>query len=680
MSYRHISSLFIANRGEIALRIIRTAHKLGMRTILPVIKDENSTLPAQEADEVLVLDDHSPTGNYLNHELMIRLAIETGVDAIHPGYGFLSENAAFARQVEEAGLIWVGPSPDAIEKMGDKLKARKIAKNAGVSISRAIEGTPEEIIQHIDQLAFPLLIKAAAGGGGKAMQIANQASEVKKILDQASGEALRYFGNSTVFVEEYIQESRHIEIQVLGDHHGNLIHLFERECSIQRRYQKIIEESPSPFVNAGLREKLTRDALRLCRKIGYFNAGTVEFIVDTKGQHYFLEMNTRLQVEHPVTEVITGIDLVEQQLKTAMGLPLDLSQDRLNINGHAIETRIYAEDALKAFSPSPGTIHFVSWPESNRGRTDTYFSEKTEILPDFDPMLAKIIAHGQTREATREKLWAALQETSIVGITTNLPYLRHLIKTQSFIKGETNTHFARKHNEILQQAIHPNGPEKSRLLMAAYAVWIKHYRTPGNNVWTQLGHQRWDGQYLVFFGDDENQIHIRALHTNKMQWSLNGNKMPEINNIRFSNHTLSFSFNDIKQPQTLNWVSLPDRTLMLETDGHTYVLKPAYHLNTEIHTQKDNQNSTGLITAPLPGRIIHLHVKPGDTIEKGAPVLTLEAMKMETTILAPIPGVLKECELSEGEPVKAGQLLARIEKQDSEKHPHNKTEIHYTNQ
>ena len=678
MSYRHIQSLFIANRGEIALRIIRTAHKMGMRTILPVIKEEHSTLPAQEADEVVALDDHAPTGNYLNPELMINLARAAGAEAIHPGYGFLSENAAFARQVEEAGLIWVGPSPDAIEKMGDKLKARKIAKNAGVSISRAIEGTPEEIIQHIDQLSFPLLIKAAAGGGGKAMQIANHVSELKPFLEQASGEALRYFGNPAVFVEEYIQEPRHIEVQVLGDHHGNLVHLFERECSIQRRYQKIIEESPSPFVNAGLREKLTRDALQLCRQIGYFNAGTVEFLVDTNGQHFFLEMNTRLQVEHPVTEAITGIDLVEQQLRTAMGLPLDISQTRLTMNGHAIETRLYAEDALKEFSPSPGTIHFVEWPDSNLARTDTYFSNRTEILPDFEPMLAKIIAHGQTREAAREKLSAALEETAIIGITTNIAYLRHLIKNQSFIEGKTNTHFAQKHNEILQQAIHPNGPEKSRLLMTAYAVWIKHYRTPGNNVWTQLGHQRWNEQYTVFLGEVENEIHIRALHTNKLQWSLNGNKMPEINNIRFSSDKLSFTFSDVKQ--TLNWIYLPDRTLLLEADGHTYPLTPAYHLKTNDTGQKENQDLTGLITAALPGRIVYLHAKPGDKIVKGEPLLTLEAMKMENTISAPISGVLNEFELSEGEPVKAGQLLGRIKSPTEEIHPGKDPEMHYTNQ
>ncbi|MFW6267923.1 MAG: acetyl-CoA carboxylase biotin carboxylase subunit, partial [Marinilabiliaceae bacterium] len=527
MSYRHIQTLFIANRGEIALRIIQTAQKLGMRTILPVIKDEISTLPAQEADEVVVLDDHSPFGNYLNPELMINLAREAGSDAIHPGYGFLSENAGFARQVEEAGLIWIGPSPDAIEKMGDKLQARKIAQNAGVSISRAIEGTPEEIIQHIDQLSFPLLIKAAAGGGGKAMQIARHVSELKPLLDQASREAQRYFGNPAIFVEEYIHEPRHIEVQILGDRHGNLVHLFERECSIQRRYQKIIEEAPSPFVTADLREILTRDALRLCREIGYFNAGTVEFLVDSRGQHYFLEMNTRLQVEHPVTEAITGIDLVEKQLQVAMGLPLDISQDQLKMNGHAIETRLYAEDARKDFSPSPGTIHFVRWPEKNRARCDTFFSEKTEILPDFDPMLAKIIAHGQTREAARKKLLSALEETSIVGITTNLPYLRHLIKTRNFIDGETNTHFAQKHNEILQQAIHPNGAEKTRLLMAAYAVWITFYRESGTNIWTKLGHIRWNEHHNVLSEENEHEIQIRDFQNkNKMDWSLNGSEMP----------------------------------------------------------------------------------------------------------------------------------------------------------
>ncbi len=678
MRYRHIQTLFIANRGEIALRIIRTAHRLGMRTILPVTEEEKPTLPAQQSDEVVILDDISLSGTYLNPGLMVSLARETGADAIHPGYGFLSEDADFALKVEEAGLIWVGPAPDAIEKMGDKLQARKIAGKAGVSISRALEGTSEEIIQNIDRLSFPLLIKAAAGGGGKAMQIAGHASELKPLLDQASGEAHRYFGNPVVFVEEYIQEPRHIEVQVLGDRHGNLIHLFERECSIQRRYQKIIEESPSPLVDDNLRKNLTRDALRLCREIGYYNAGTVEFLVDGKGQHYFLEMNTRLQVEHPVTEAITGIDLVEKQLQIAMGLPMNISQNQLTIKGHAIEARLYAEDTLKDFAPSPGTIHFVSWPENHLARTDAYFSDKTEILPDFDPMLAKIITRGRTREAAREKLSTALEETTIIGITTNLPYLRHLIKIPGFMNGETNTHFARKHNEVLQQAIHPNGLEKTRLLMAAYAVWITHYRAAGNDVWTRLGHKRWNGQYTVFSGEDEYEIQIRAFYTSKLQWSLNENPMPEISNIRFSGDTLSFTLGDNKQ--ILNWIYLPDLTLLLEADGHTYPLIPAHHLNVDIRTRHNKKESTGQITAPLPGRIVHIHAKPGDTIEKGTPLLTMEAMKMENTILAPISGVLKKFELKEGGPVKAGQLLAHIDGPDDETHQNQKTEMHYINQ
>ncbi|MFO8000521.1 MAG: biotin carboxylase N-terminal domain-containing protein, partial [Marinilabilia sp.] len=545
MSYRHIQKIFIANRGEIALRIITTARKMGIRTVMPVTPEEQNSLPAIEADELHILQNNSPEGSYLNEDLMIRMALDHGADAIHPGYGFLSEKATFGAKTEKAGLIWIGPPPAAIAGMGNKLKARETAQKAGLAMSRAMEGTTEDILANKDQLAFPLLIKAAAGGGGKAMQIARNEEELKKLLSVATAEAQRYFGDNTVFVEEYIESPRHIEVQILGDHYGNVVHLFERECSIQRRYQKIIEEAPSPFVDEALRERLTKDAIRLAKEMGYFNAGTVEFLVDAKGQHYFLEMNTRIQVEHPVTEAITGIDMVEQQIKVAMGLPLGFSQDELAMNGHAIEARIYAEDALKEFTPSPGTIHFVKWPDKRAVRTDTFFTGKTEILPGFDPMLAKIIAHGPTREVARKNLSGSLEATTVLGITTNLPYLTRLIKTQAFVNGDTTTHFSGIHQEMLYQSILPNGPEKTNLLMAAYAVWLTRYRVEqSNTVWTRLGHYRWNNNFKAKVNDDDFTIRIlRHSSAGNLSWSLNHKEMPDIENMRFSEHDITFTFN-----------------------------------------------------------------------------------------------------------------------------------------
>jgi acetyl/propionyl-CoA carboxylase alpha subunit len=426
-----------------------------------------------------------------NADQMVSLALRYGADAIHPGYGFLSESSDFAAKVEASGLTWIGPSAVAITAMGNKLRARQIASDAGVSVTKAIKGTPREIIEQHEQLTFPLLIKAAAGGGGKGMKIAHTPEELKTLLFDASREAMNYFGDETIFPEEYVEAPHHIEVQILADKHGNMVHLMERECSVQRRHQKIIEEAPSPFITEAIRKKMTADALKLCRRIGYFSAGTVEFLLDASGHHYFLEMNTRIQIEHPVTEGITSIDLIEQQIEIARGSALQFSQNQIKTFGHAIEVRIYAEDALADFHPSPGQIYYVNWPDKNIARTDTFFNTKTEIQPHFDPMIAKITTHGLKREMAIQKLSSGLHQTSILGITTTLPYLKEVIKTKAFISGNTTTHFTTLHQNDLMQAIHPNGTGKTRLLLAAYSLWIRNFRShQSNNLWQQMGHKK----------------------------------------------------------------------------------------------------------------------------------------------------------------------------------------------
>lgn len=660
MNQRQINKIFIANRGEIALRVISTAQKMGISTVLPVTVHEKGSLPAQKADELHILKSNDITKTYLDADLMVNLAKYFSADAIHPGYGFLSENAGFAEKVENAGLIWIGPPANVISQMGNKLTAREIAREAGMSVTKALTGNAEDILNNHKTLSFPLLIKAAAGGGGKGMKIARNYDDLKSMLTTASREAKSYFGDETVFVEEYIENPRHIEVQVLGDQSGKIVHLFERECSIQRRYQKIIEEAPSPFANQQLRSNLTEDALKLCRAIKYFNAGTVEFLVDDKGKHYFLEMNTRLQVEHPVTEAITNLDLVEQQIKVAMGLQLDFSQGDLKLNGHAIEARVYAEDALSDFSPAPGDINFVKWPDSNKARTDTFFNKKTEIQPNFDPMLAKITTHAFNREAAVAKLSKALDQTSILGVTTNLPYLSELLKTNAFKTGDTTTHFTTKHHNILKEAINPNGSQKTRLLWAAYLVWLTNFREKScGNIWAKLGHQRWSGHCTVRLDGKEYELkRIRENITDTLRWEAEGMKMPQISDIIFSDNHMAFRLTE--NWYYLHWLYLENGFLLLGIDGHTYRLIPGFQLSKEIkHHNKSEQ--VDHMVAPIPGKITSIMATPGDKVVRGTPLMVLEAMKMENTISASSDGILKNICINNGDQVKAGQLLVEFE-------------------
>jgi acetyl/propionyl-CoA carboxylase alpha subunit len=660
MSQRHIHKILIANRGEIASRIISTAKKMGISTVLPVTEDEAGSLPARQADEIFIFDTSNLSDTYLNAQKLIDVAIKHQADAIHPGYGFLSENAEFASAVEHAGLTWIGPAPLSVAQMGNKLEARKIAEKAGVRVTKALSGTIEEILNNQAKLHYPLLIKAAAGGGGKGMKIAQNGSELRSMLEDTSREALNYFGNATVFVEEYIENPRHIEVQVLGDQHGHILHLFERECSIQRRYQKIIEEAPSPFVKPELREKLTSDALKLCKEINYYNAGTVEFLVDDRGNHFFLEMNTRLQVEHPVTEAITGIDLVEEQIKTAMGLPLSFTNVDVIMNGHAVETRIYAENALNDFSPEPGTINFIRWPEKRIARTDTFFDSSTEIQPHFDPMLAKITAWGHSREMAIKKLTASLEQTTILGVTTNLPYLREVLKTEAFNSGETTTQFTTLHKEALKRAIHPNGTDKTNLLLAGYLIWVLNFRDQNaDNLFSRLGHRRWNGHYNVRFSEETFSLAVTKKMDKTLQWSVNGQPMDEIRLLSFEESGMKFIIRN--QEQILSWYSLASGELMLGTGGYTYRLKPGFMLSAKSHLPESNPDAETDIVAPIPGKITSIPGHKGGTVEKGSPIVVLEAMKMENTLSAIKGGVIEEILVSLNEQVKAGQLLARIQ-------------------
>lgn len=439
-----IRKILVANRGEIALRIMRTAREMGIATVAVFSEADRTSPHVRYADEAVCIGAAASAESYLNIDKILKVCKELGVDAIHPGYGFLSENAGFARRVREAGLIFIGPSPESIEVMGSKLAAKQAASKYNIPM---VPGTPDAIDDRdeakriADSIGYPILIKASAGGGGKGMRVVENRAEFDEQMDRAVSEAQAAFGDGSVFIEKYITSPKHIEIQVLGDHHGNIIHLFERECSIQRRHQKVVEEAPSISITPEIREKMGRCAVDVARSCNYYGAGTVEFIMDENRNFYFLEMNTRLQVEHPVTEMITGVDLVKEMINIAEGQPLAIAQGELQIRGHAIEIRVYAEDAANHFLPDIGTLHTYVKPDGNGVRVDDGFEQGMAIPIYYDPMIAKLITYGDDRDTAIGKMVRAIDEYQITGVQTTLPFCRFVMQHEAFVNGSFDTNF-----------------------------------------------------------------------------------------------------------------------------------------------------------------------------------------------------------------------------------------------
>lgn len=467
-----IKKVLIANRGEIAVRIMRTCHRLGISTVAVYSEADRRSLHVETADEAVFIGPSPAKDSYLNIERIIKAAHDTGADAIHPGYGFLSENDLFASAVEKAGLNFIGPSAESIKMMGNKLAAKRIAKSISIPMvpgSNDALMEPQAVKAIADQIGFPLLIKAAAGGGGKGMRIVHYENELGPQVERAMSEALASFGDGSVFIEKYITSPRHIEIQVMGDRHGNCIHLFERECSIQRRHQKIIEEAPSSILTPEKREMMGRDAVLIARACNYTGAGTVEFLMDEEGNHYFLEMNTRLQVEHPVTEMITGLDLVEYQIKVAEGHPLPHQQKDVTMEGHAVELRVYAENAAKGFIPSTGKLLKYNLPEGKSIRVDGGYEEGMDIPIHYDPMIAKLVAHGSSRKEAIEILKSAIRDYEIQGVDTTLAFGKFAISHPDFVSGNFDTHFVEKYLDDFREQ-----QNKLNKTVAKFAAWLYH--------------------------------------------------------------------------------------------------------------------------------------------------------------------------------------------------------------
>jgi 3-methylcrotonyl-CoA carboxylase alpha subunit len=650
--------ILIANRGEIAVRIIRTCRELGIATIAIASEADQHALHVRLADQVVVIGPAAASASYLRADRILAAARRTGAEAIHPGYGFLAEQADFAQACQESGLIWIGPPPAAMRLMGDKRAAKQLAEQVGVPTVPGYHGedqAPARLYSEAQRIGLPLLIKAAAGGGGKGMRVVRDLEEFEAALAGAQREAQAAFGDTTILLERLIEHARHIEIQILADQHGNLVHLFERECSIQRRHQKIIEESPSCVLTAEQRAALGSAALRLAQAAGYVNAGTIEFLVDQTGQFFFLEMNTRLQVEHPVTESITGYDLVQLQLAIASGQPLPFTQNDLLPRGHAIEARICAEHPA-TFLPATGRIELFAPPQGDGIRNDVGVEAGDHVSIHYDPLVAKLIVHAQDRAAAVERLQQALAGYDILGVMTNLPLLRAIATNPAFVAGDTPTDF------LELQHVAQAEPGIPALVLAGAAIldtqqsaknttsdpWaIGAWRLLGGGVrhWYRVAGQ----EYSVLLDRSANGY-----------WAMVGTATHELMIIDQQMDALLLATGS--EQVRLRFVSSAGE-FQIGWNGWSYQIERSQGLHTDPHIAGHHAGAHASLEAPMPGAIVRILVQEGQIVEAQQPLIILEAMKMEHIVAAPYAGIVQRLFASLGAVVAKGTLLAEIEAQ-----------------
>ena len=660
---KKITKLLVANRGEIAIRIFKTCREMGIATVAVFSDADENALFVKMADEAVRIGGKQPNESYLVIEKIMAAAQQTGANAIHPGYGFLSEKVEFAQRVIDENIIWVGPHPKAIEVMGSKIGAKKIMQSHNVPTIPGYQGDDQSestIKSKAIEIGFPVLLKASAGGGGKGMRIVRQESELDKAINEAKSEALNGFGDDTLLIEKYFDTSRHVEFQIFGDKHGNALHLFERECSIQRRYQKVVEESPSPFITQETRQKMGDAAVAACKAIAFDNAGTVEFIVAPDQSFYFLEVNTRLQVEHPITEEVTGLDLVRLQIEVAEGRPIPFNQEAISQCGHAIEVRVYAEDAANNFMPVSGKI--IDWiPAKIDGlRYDTGIESGSEISTFYDPMIAKIIAKGKNRQEAISKLTLALQELVLTGFTTNKNFLTAILQNEDFQKGDFDTHFLDK---IFKYEGEKYNQESIDILTCA----LQHYRflerqkiQPITNLsgWRNNFYQAQQEKYS--FGGFEFLVEYK---------NENG-----VLNISFAEKT----FKSKNCPQTtvdcrpltadifyVFEINNIRRKFFFSQNGNQYFvhspqLGQIVLLSVDRFPNPIEETVKGGYAAPMPGEVTIVLVKAGDTVKSGDALLKMISMKMESTIEAQADGELEEIYVSDKQFVEAGTLLLKM--------------------
>jgi acetyl/propionyl-CoA carboxylase alpha subunit len=663
-----IQKLLVANRGEIAVRVMRTAHRLGIATVA-VYSDADADGPfVRLADEAVRLPGVTPSETYLKGDKVIAAARATGADAVHPGYGFLSENEGFARDCATAGLTFVGPSPEAIASMGSKLEAKSLMSSAGVPVLPGATVTEDSDLATIaDEIGFPVLVKAAFGGGGRGMRVVGSAAELRDAVEGARREAESAFGDGTVFLERFVVDPRHVEVQILGDTHGTVVHLFERECSIQRRYQKIVEEAPSPAVSPELRDELGAAAVAAGKAIGYTGAGTVEFVLGQDSSFYFLEVNTRLQVEHPVTELVTGLDLVEQQIRVAEGDALGPDVVGAGIDGHAIEVRLYAESVTRAdgggtdYLPATGTLHrfHIDGAIDGAVRVDTGVEDGSVVSPHYDPMLAKVIAHGRTRAEAARTLARALAGAALHGVTTNRDLLVGILREREFLDGATDTGYLVRHDPVALGSGTLADDGRRHAAAAALATQAANRASARVLAGMPSGFRNVGGasQHVAYTLRDAG-MDVRY---------------------RFRRDGLDVRVND--EPLVAALVSATPSRVVLETDGvrrdyavhrrdgWSFVDGPDGSVALAEVPRFADPNAVshaGSLLAPMPGTVVRVLGEPGTQVEAGQPLVVLEAMKMEHTVAAPGDGVLGEVRVAAGDQVDTGQVLAVVEDPEAE--------------
>jgi len=641
-----ITKLLVANRGEIARRVFRSARSMGIATVA-VYADGDADAPfVAEADEAFALGGTTPAESYLDVAKVLEACRRSGADAVHPGYGFLSENAGFARVVIDAGIGWVGPSPEAIASMGDKLEAKRLAIAAGVpTLPMAVD------VGDAATVGYPLLVKASAGGGGKGMRIVERAEDLEEAVASARREATAAFGDGTVFLERYVPRARHIEVQILGDRHGTILHLGERECSIQRRHQKVVEEAPSPAVDGATRASLGAAAVAAGRAVGYHNAGTVEFLFDdTTGEFFFLEMNTRLQVEHPVTEAVTGLDLVREQIRIAEGEPLAFGQDDVTLTGHAVEVRLYAEDPANGFLPAIGTVAVWEPAPAPEARYDSGIETGSVVGVEFDPMLAKVIAHAPTRAEAALKLALALERTRIGGLVTNRDFLVATLRHPAYLAGDTTTDFIERHAPAARRDA---GPEDRFVAAAALAMWVQARNRASARVLASIPsgwrntkfpperielvadvveyRSRRDGSFAVTFADRTGSARPVSVDGDRVVVEVDGRRLAA----------------GVCELPDGYLVDLPSGSVTFEVQGRFAATEVA--------------GPVGGLVAPMPGRVLDVRAGVGDRVTAGQVLVVMEAMKMEHHLSAAVDGVVSEVRAEVGAQVDNGAVLVVVD-------------------
>ncbi|MCR4847742.1 MAG: biotin/lipoyl-binding protein [Bacteroidales bacterium] len=675
MNTRKINKILIANRGEIAVRIMRTLKRLHIESVAVFADNDADALHRRMADEAYPLGNGSLKDTYLNIQKIIDAALDSGAEAIHPGYGFLSENPEFAEACLQNNLIFIGPDAETMRLMGNKIAAREVAIQNDIPVTFGLTGSLDDILAKADTLPYPVLIKAAAGGGGKGMHIVRQKEDLKDELERASREAEKYFGDGTVFVEQYLENPRHIEVQILADHHGNIIHLGERECTIQRRYQKIIEESPSPTLTEEKRQQLLSTAVKLCKGIGYKNAGTVEFIVDKELNFYFLEVNTRIQVEHPVTEMRTGIDIVEEQIRIARGKEIESGEWKVESGkfsvfnsplstpqGHAIELRIYAEDPENGFLPTPGKVTAYHEPQVRGTRVDSSIDGPCTVSEAYDPMIAKLVCYGKTRQAAIETAQHALKEFILQGLTTNKAYLWEVIKNPDFAENKIDTSFCATHQETLLKALNDSRNNLNindiSVCFLLYDFYKKRFEKLTENVWEEIGYWRFHSQFTVDVEGHKVLVRINNTSNRKIDGYI-GDRPFTAEYIAHDGHQLKLMLNGRTE---VVYCSVNDeQKTIVNFHGLNFHCFRTDQLNDTLdYARKEQANDKSTLVSPMPGKVVKINVKEGDEVTAGTVMIVVEAMKMENNITATAKAKVKKILVVENEMVDNKKQLIEL--------------------